>query len=215
MGGLSFFFYKRKKKKKAARPRSALEPAGSAVPLKGDVCAGDLCTLPARPGSAAAQETPLRSHRRQLPPNMLLQNTETLHWELGESGRKRRRIEGSPASPTSWGGSGAPAEHPQGGGPLLVPGEGLLDGSGHLVPISGVWLGAAQHLPSNPSSDFASHGRAGILGPRGVFWASLPKEIAVWQWVLVQGQGSQAVGLLPSCPEVSAINTMCSSSLYG
>lgn len=101
------------------------------------------------------------------------------------------------------------------GGPLLVPGEGLLDGSGHLVPISGVWLGAAQHLPSNPSSDFARHGRAGILGPRGVFWASLPKEIAVWQWVLVQGQGSQAVGLLPSCPAVSAINTMCSSSLYG
>lgn len=130
---------------------------------------------------------------------MLLQNTETLHWELGKGRRKRRRIEGSPVSPTRWGGPGPQLSILRVGGPLLVPGEGLLDGSGHLVPISGVWLGAAQHLPSNRSSAFASHGGAGILGPRGVLWASLPKETAVWQWVLVQGQGTRAVTLSPRC----------------
>lgn len=115
----------------------------------------------------------------------------------------------------SWargGGLKAPQHHPpagEGPGPQLSilrvggdspgTGEGLLDGSGHLVPISGVWLGAAQHLPSNHSSAFARHGGAGILGPRGVFRASLPKETALWQWVLVQGQGSQAVTLSLRC----------------
>lgn len=75
-GGKVSFFIKGKKKKNpkpGLAARSSQQAAG--VPLKGDVCAGDLCTLPARSGSAAAQETPLRSHCRQLPPNMLLQNT--------------------------------------------------------------------------------------------------------------------------------------------
>lgn len=58
----------------------ALEPAAAAVPLKGDVCSGDLCcALPACPGSVSLKETPLCSPlpttSEQLPPNMLLQNT--------------------------------------------------------------------------------------------------------------------------------------------
>lgn len=122
---------------------------------------------------------------------------KTLRRELGKGRRRRRRVEGFSASPTGQGAPGVPAEHPRGWGPLPVPGLGLPEGSGHLVPINGVWLGAAQRLPSNPGSAFARHGGTGIFGAGGGFGASLPKEVAGWQRVLVRGRGSQAAGLLP------------------
>lgn len=93
-GGEVSFFIKGKKKarEKKKLPWSTLEPVAAAgVPLKGDVCAGDLCTLPARPGSAAEQETPLCSHHRQLPPNMLLQNTVPRAGQGQEEEYRRRR----------------------------------------------------------------------------------------------------------------------------
>lgn len=152
---------------------------------------------------------------------------KTLRREPGKGRRRRRRrVEGSPASPAGRGVPGVLAEHPWGGGrPFPVPGVGLPEGSGHLVPISGVWRGAAQRLPSNPGSAFARRGGGGIFGAGGgKFGACLPKEAAGWQRVLVQGWG--CCHPIPRChpwapcaraphTETAASRLLLSQTLFG
>lgn len=111
-------------------------------------------------------------------------------------------MEGSPASPTSWGVPRALAELPQYEGLSQCQGRAAV-GSSHLVPISSSDC-------SCPASPFTS--QLGLWQARwsedfwgwGGFGASLHEKAAGWQWVLVRGWGSQAAGLL-LCLRVSPV----------